>query len=117
MILVDEAQDLNKLQLLLIIQWARYVDHLILAGDDDQTIYGFAGAAPELLLARSEVASFGMYCRIVPTATCRTHGERTMDWQVLQREPKPYLPRKGAGVVRIPAECDVQERRAACRRR
>jgi len=47
---VDEAQDLNRMQLALIRKWGKYTDYFILAGDDDQTIYGFTGASPEAFL-------------------------------------------------------------------
>jgi DNA helicase-2/ATP-dependent DNA helicase PcrA len=49
-IVVDEAQDLSRLQLALLRQWGRNAEYLLMAGDDDQTVYGFAGAAPEVLL-------------------------------------------------------------------
>lgn len=48
---VDEVQDSPKLQLDLIWKWAAHVDTCIMAGDDDQAIYQFAGATPEAFLA------------------------------------------------------------------
>jgi len=49
-IFADEAQDLNVMQLRLIRQWGERAEYFILAGDDDQTIYSFAGASPDAIL-------------------------------------------------------------------
>ena len=48
-ILVDESQDLNKLQLLLLKIIALPNNNLFLVGDDDQMIYSFRGASNNLL--------------------------------------------------------------------
>lgn len=50
--LIDEAQDLTPLQLSLARQWGEKMKTFVLVGDDDQAIYGFAGASPEAFLAR-----------------------------------------------------------------
>lgn len=49
-ILVDEAQDMNRLQYQIITELARPSDNLFLVGDDDQAIYGFRGADPSFLM-------------------------------------------------------------------
>jgi DNA helicase-2/ATP-dependent DNA helicase PcrA len=49
--LVDEAQDLNAVQLALLERLTVDRDDVVLVGDDDQAIYGFRGAAPGLLQA------------------------------------------------------------------
>lgn len=49
-ILVDEAQDMNRLQYETITELARPLDNLFLVGDDDQAIYGFRGSDPSFLL-------------------------------------------------------------------
>jgi len=49
-IFADEAQDLNPMQLKLIRQWGERAEYFILAGDDDQTIFSFAGASPDAIL-------------------------------------------------------------------
>ena len=49
-ILVDEFQDINRVQYE-IIRMLSFPEHnLFVVGDDDQSIYGFRGAKPELLL-------------------------------------------------------------------
>ena len=50
MILVDEAQDMDALQFSLVQILAEGWGNLFLVGDDDQSIYGFRGARPGLLL-------------------------------------------------------------------
>ncbi len=48
---VDEAQDLNPLQLAVLDQWRTGRDDLTLVGDPSQSIYGFNGADPSVLTA------------------------------------------------------------------
>jgi DNA helicase II / ATP-dependent DNA helicase PcrA len=48
-LIVDEAQDLNTLQWKMVRKLATTCDFLYLAGDDDQAIYQWAGARPDLL--------------------------------------------------------------------
>lgn len=44
-IFVDEAQDLSKLEMLLINQWAETTEKTIIAGDDQQALYEWRGAS------------------------------------------------------------------------
>ena len=46
----DEVQDFTPSQLKLIRRWARYMHWILMAGDDDQTLYAFTGATPEAFL-------------------------------------------------------------------
>ena len=48
-ILVDEVQDMNRLQYEVLRMLAAPQDCLFLVGDDDQSIYQFRGARPELM--------------------------------------------------------------------
>ncbi|MCD7708720.1 MAG: ATP-dependent helicase [Clostridiales bacterium] len=49
-ILIDEFQDINRLQYDIVRLMARPRDNLFIVGDDDQSIYRFRGAKPEIML-------------------------------------------------------------------
>ncbi len=49
-ILIDEFQDINKIQYDVIRLLAKPLNNLFIVGDDDQAIYRFRGAKPEIML-------------------------------------------------------------------
>lgn len=54
-ILIDEFQDINKLQFDIVKMLALPENNLFVVGDDDQSIYRFRGAKPELMLGFTQV--------------------------------------------------------------
>lgn len=49
-ILIDEFQDINRIQYEIIKMMAKPRNNLFVVGDDDQSIYRFRGASPEIML-------------------------------------------------------------------
>lgn len=54
-ILIDEFQDINKIQFDIIRMLALPENNLFIVGDDDQSIYRFRGAKPEIMLGFEQV--------------------------------------------------------------
>lgn len=50
-ILIDEFQDINRLQFATIQMLALPENNLFIVGDDDQSIYGFRGARPDIMIS------------------------------------------------------------------
>lgn len=49
-ILIDEFQDINRIQYEIVRMLALPADNLFIVGDDDQSVYRFRGAKPEIML-------------------------------------------------------------------
>jgi superfamily I DNA/RNA helicase len=99
-IFVDEAQDFTKLQHTLVRGWGEQSQWVVLVGDDDQTIFGFASATPDSFLNPPIDAK---YKRIldqsyrVPASVLKL--SQKMIRQVSFREEKIYSPRKTNGKI------------------
>ena len=97
----DEAQDFTPLELALIRKWGESMSQIVLAGDDDQSIYAFKGADPSVLIdggvpeenKRVLSRSFRLPKAVYDLA------ERWIQ-RVERRQPKNYAPRDEAGEVR-----------------
>lgn len=100
-IFADEVQDFTPMELALVRKWGTHAERLILAGDDDQSIYGFRGATPDAWLdhpvADADKIVLSQSWRI--PATVHRAAEHWIR-QVSRREEKLYLPREEEGVVR-----------------
>ncbi len=100
-LLVDEAQDLSPLQWSVVRILARTVDHIVIAGDDDQAIYIWGGADPAgMTLFESE---YGAERKILTQShripsSVHTVALGIID-QVSSRVVKEYAPRAEAGRV------------------
>jgi len=102
-LVVDEAQDLNRMQLTLIRSWSECARYLVLAGDDDQTIYAWAGASPEAILDPEVPEDHKVFLKESVRVPRAVHAvaERLIR-QVSRRQEKTYRPRHADGeVVRL----------------
>jgi len=99
-IIADEAQDLNSMQLSLLRKWGRHADHSVLAGDDDQTIYSWAGASPDAMLDPDIPADHKIFLKQSQRVPRAIHAvaERLIR-QVSRRQEKTYLSRPEDGRV------------------
>lgn len=100
-VLIDEAQDLSPLQILVVENWTRRARKTVWVGDPDQGIYAFAGADGSHLtgLVRSEsvaARSLQQSYRVPSSA----HGiARRLILQNVDREDAPYYPRADVGYL------------------
>jgi superfamily I DNA/RNA helicase len=97
---LDEAQDCSALQIALVRQWAPDFRRLILAGDDDQTIFSFAGASAGNLLdfpCAPENRRYLSPSYRVPRLI--HHAANRWIRRVSRREDKKSLPRDAEGVI------------------
>lgn len=94
---VDEAQDLSMLQWKVVHKLATRCRRLIIAGDDDQAIYRWAGAAVEYFIAlEGDVEILGKSWR-VPEEIQKLSG--AVIAQVTNRRAKAWTPREGGGLI------------------
>lgn len=109
---VDEAQDLSALQWGVVRQLATQCRRLVIAGDDDQAIYRWAGAdADHLIDMDGSVRVLGQSYR-VPRAV-QVLANRIIE-KVKHRRPKAWAPRDSEGMVTrvakfTEADCDAGE--------
>lgn len=104
--ILDEAQDLTPQQWRFARQLGRKAREVMVAGDDDQALYGWAGADVETLIClagRNEVLPIS---HRLPT---EVHAFVSRCASMIKRRlPKPYAPRSEKGSVRvINDECEV----------
>ena len=108
-ILVDEFQDINRLQYEIVRMLALPENNLFIVGDDDQSIYRFRGAKPEIMLgfekdypdaARVLLSYNYSSTREIVSASLRLIGHNKV------RFPKELKPSHGAG---RPADLRIYE--------
>lgn len=97
----DEVQDFTPLELALVRHWGKGMKILLLAGDDDQCIYGFKGATPDAFL---DPPIDDDHKRVLSTSyrVPRAVHRAAQSWveRLTRREPKAYTPRDDDGIVR-----------------
>lgn len=97
---IDEAQDNTPLQWQVVRQWGDAAETFVVAGDDDQMIYGFIGADVEtflLPLPEDRIRVLGQSYRL-PRAVYE-YAEAWISKLGDRRQPKAYAPRDADGVV------------------
>lgn len=97
-VVVDETQDLSWLQWQVVYLLARGARRLVVAGDDDQAIYRWAGADVDHLIGlQGEARVLGQSWRVPPAPQKLA---ATVIERVRSRRPKEWAPRQGEeGVV------------------
>ena len=101
-LVIDEAQDLSRLQFKLVTQWSRHTEYALIAADDDQTIFSFAGADPAVLLEGDDEAS-STHVLSQSYRVPRAIHTLSQAWiqRVSLRKAKDYKPRDADGQVRL----------------
>ena len=96
----DEVQDFTPSQLKLIRKWAEQMHWILMAGDDDQTLYSFTGATPNAFLNPPVGEEHKRVLRQsyrVPTKVLNM--ANAIIKKVSIREPKEYKPRDHDGKI------------------
>jgi len=103
-IFMDEVQDSTALELKLLRQWGAQTERVVIAGDDDQAIYGFRGATPEAFLKPElpieQIITLKQSYRL-PRAI-QNYTERWVH-QISYRQQKEYAARDEEGSVEFSA--------------
>ena len=99
-LLIDEAQDLSSLQWMLVNRLAEKAEHIIIAGDDKQTINEFAGADVDTFLSLpGKVESLEQSYR-VPKTVFNLANKIMGKMKKYRREGARWKPREEEGTVR-----------------
>ena len=98
----DEVQDFSTLELELVRKWGQHMQQTVMAGDDDQSIYGFRGATPDAFLEPDipeERKKFLRETYRLPSVV----KDYADNWiaQVAMRQRKIYKPKREGGSVEI----------------
>ena len=96
----DEVQDFTPLELALVRSWAKHMDWVMLAGDDDQAIFTFKGATPDAFL-NPELPEDQVYVLNQSYRVPSKIHEASQRWvkQLSFRQEKEYKPRDEEGRI------------------
>jgi DNA helicase II / ATP-dependent DNA helicase PcrA len=100
-IIADEAQDLTPLQMALLRSWGKACQSVLLVGDDEQSLYDYAGASPLTLLTPTLPQSQVRILRESKRIPANVHKYALRQWshRLSVRFPKVFLPRPEPGCV------------------
>jgi DNA helicase-2/ATP-dependent DNA helicase PcrA len=93
-LIVDEAQDLSELQWMMVDQLAKFVKRMYIAGDDDQTIFTWAGASTRFISLPGKARVLHQSYRV--PITVHKLANRVIS-KVDNRREKLWLPRQAEG--------------------
>lgn len=93
-LMVDEAQDLSELQWAMVFLLSRHVKRLYIAGDDDQTIFTWAGASERFIHMGGRVTQLKKSFRVPRKVHALANRVIT---KVIDRRDKDWCPRDAEG--------------------
>lgn len=100
----DETQDFSPLELALVRKWGKSMSHIVLAGDDDQSLYNFRGTDPWSFLnppIPEENKVFLKHSHRLPSVI-KNYAEKVIQ-RVERREIKKFEPRcEGGEIIDVP---------------
>lgn len=101
----DEVQDFTPLELAVVRLWGEYMDMIVLAGDDDQCIYGFKGSTPTAFL-EPEISPEQIRILSQSWRLPRAIHAYSQAWisRVRARQQKDFTPRDADGNVNVRPE-------------
>ena len=122
-ILIDEFQDISKIQYDIIRMLAAPQNNLFIVGDDDQSIYRFRGAKPEIMLhfpedyPGTQVIRLGVNYRCAPAiveaaAKLIGNNQSRFEKEIHAAEDTKYEKEKGAGEDRTSGKTQAVDIRA-----
>jgi DNA helicase-2/ATP-dependent DNA helicase PcrA len=98
-LIIDEAQDLSRLQWRIVAELAKRSSRLFIAGDDDQALYAWAGADVDAFLNHGgDVIVLDQSYRV--PAKIHTLANAIVN-RIRHRQPKTWNPRQEQGVVQF----------------
>jgi DNA helicase-2/ATP-dependent DNA helicase PcrA len=96
-LVIDEFQDITTLQYEVYDEWKPHVDRVLVAGDDDQVVYAWQGADPQLLLEEGGDSVVLDTSYRLPSSILQVVQREV--GHIDQRQEKNLSPRKQGGAV------------------
>ena len=98
-IIADEAQDYSRLEFDLLKKWGEQSEGIVIAGDADQSLYGFRGASVEEFIQFSDKRTVLDQSYRVPEAVWEY--SETLTGRMVVHEERVYRPRECRGSVEV----------------
>ena len=99
---IDEAQDLSPLQVAVAKMWFEDCQRVVVAGDDDQSVYSWAGAEPDWLISLETTADD---VQVLPQSYRVPRAPHALAQRIIaenkNRVVKSYSPSDSEGEVRV----------------